>query len=79
MINFYLIETPKVGLYYTCAATTYEGAVKIFEGIGFKLNEWNVVHSCNSLIKHRRICMGLNIQRTNILHPSHITARRINF
>lgn len=75
MINYYLVQSPITGKYYSCSASDYTQATRILKGW---LVDWNVIHSCNGLVKHVSICKDLVITKTNILRPQHISGRRNN-
>lgn len=77
MITYYLVKSTQSGKYYSCSASNYGEAVKILQGFGFRLNDWNVIHSCNNLIKHVKVCEGLTIAKTNVIRSYHLSGRRL--
>jgi hypothetical protein len=76
MITFYLVQSTLSQRHFTCSATSYEQAAKLLSGFGFRLAEWVVIHSCNSLLNHVIVCKDIDVSGTNILCSSHTSGRR---
>ena len=77
MITYYLVKSTQSDEYYSCSAGNYNEAVKVLQGFGFRLNNWDVIHSCDSLVKHIKVSEGLTIAGTNIIKSYHLRGKRL--